>query len=103
MKALWGRKISDLGLYSFLQKVKYYGELKGKHIGLIDRFYPSSKTCAVCGFVFKELELRQRSWECASCGTVLDRDRNASLNILSVGASTLGSGDVRQSLTAIAV
>lgn len=102
MQALWGRKISDLGFYSFLQKVKYYGETKGKHIRLIDRFYPSSKTCSVCGFVFKELQLRQRSWECAECGTVLDRDRNASVNIYRVGASTLGLGDVRPSHSAVA-
>ena len=45
MQRLWGRKISDLGFYSFLQKVKYYVQIKGKHIGFIDRFYPSSKTC----------------------------------------------------------
>ena len=103
MQRLWGRRIGDLGFYSFVQKVKYYGELKGKHIGFIDRFCPSSKTCSVCGFVFKELGLRERWWGCAECGPVLDRDRNGSLNILSLGASTLGLGDVRQSLTAIAV
>ena len=95
MQRLWGRKISDLGFYSFLQKVKYYGKIKGKHIGFIDRFYPSSKTCSGCGFVFKELELRQRSWKCAECGIVHNRDRNASVNIFSVGASTLGLGDGR--------
>ena len=95
MQRLWGRKISDLGFYSFLQKVKYYTETKGKHIGFIDRFYPSSKTCSGCGFVFKELELRQRSWKCVGCGVVHNRDRNASVNIQSVGASTLGLGDGR--------
>ncbi len=95
MQRLWGRKISDLGFYSFLQKVKYYGETKAKHIGFIDRFYPSSKTCSDCGFVFKELELRQQSWKCTECGIVHNRDRNASVNIESVGASTLGLGDVR--------
>jgi len=100
MQRLWGRKISDLGFYSFLQKVKYYVQIKGKHIGFIDRFYPSSKTCSDCGFVFKELELRQRSWKCAECGKVLDRDRNASVNIESVGASTLGLESVRPPLVA---
>lgn len=69
----------------------------------IDRFYPSAKTCSVCGFVFKELELREWWWGYAECGTVLDHDRNASMNILSVGASTIGLGDIRQSLAAIAV
>jgi len=59
MQRLWGRRIGDLGFYSFVQKVKYYGELKGKHIWFIDGFYPSSKTCSGCGFVFKELGLRE--------------------------------------------
>lgn len=88
MQRLWGRKIGDLGFYSFLQKVKYCGEIKGKHIGFIDKFYPSSKTCSDCGNIYKQLQLRQRSWKCAKCGVVHDRDRNASVNIESVGAST---------------
>ena len=95
MQSLWGKKITDLGFYSFLQKVKYKAETKGKHVGFIGRFYPSSKTCSDCGFVFKALELRQREWACSECGVIHDRDRNASVNIFRVGASTLGLGDVR--------
>jgi putative transposase len=95
MQSLWGKKITDLGFYSFLQKVKYKAETKGKHVGFIGRFYPSSKTCSDCGFVFKDLELRQREWACSECGVIHDRDRNASINIARVGASTLGRGDVR--------
>ena len=102
MKALYGKKISDLGFYSFLQKVKYYAAIKDKTVHFIDRFYPSSKTCSNCGHVYQDLELREREWTCSAYGVHHDRDRNASLNILSVGASTLGLGDGRpQSVEAV--
>ena len=46
------------------------------------RFYPSSKTCSSCGFVNQELTLADRNWQCPQCKTELDRDVNASQNIL---------------------
>ena len=85
MSALWGKKISDLGFYSFLQKVKYYAKVKGKTVHFIGRFYPSSKTCSSCGHIYQDLELRQRLWVCPACGAHHNRDRNTSLNIQSVG------------------
>jgi len=95
MQRLWGRKINDLGFYSFLQKVQYYANKKGKIVHFIDRFFPSSKLCSGCGVIYNELELRQRKWTCDSCGTTHDRDRNASLNIQRAGASALGIDSVR--------
>ena len=89
MKSLWGRKVSDLGFYDFVQKLKYIACKKGRQIRFIDKWYPSSKTCHVCGAVNQDLNLRDRIWQCPSCHTQLDRDRNAALNIHRVGASTL--------------
>ena len=89
MKALWGRKVSDLGFYDFVQKLKYIASKKGRQVRLIDRWFPSSKTCHVCGAINQDLNLRDRTWQCPSCHTQLDRDRNAALNIHRVGASTL--------------
>jgi putative transposase len=94
MQMLWGRKISDLGFYSFMLKLKYLALVKGKTVLCIGRFEPSSKTCSVCGYVYKDLELKEREWRCPECQTLHNRDRNASYNILRVGASTLGLGDV---------
>jgi len=94
MKRLWGRKISDLAFYSFMLKLKYIASIKEKTVFCIWRFEPSSKTCSVCGYLYKDLELKERSWRCPECETTHDRDRNASYNILRVGASTLGLGDV---------
>ena len=93
MKALWGRKVSDLGFADFIAKLKYIAAKKGVKIVFIDKWYPSSKTCSVCGTINKALNLRDRTWRCNDCSTLHDRDRNAAINIFRVGASTL-AGEV---------
>ena len=103
MQALWGRKVGDLARSAFMGILGYVASTKGKLVHLIDRFYPSSKTCSDCGHVYKELKLSEREWACPGCGVIHDRDRNAAINIHRVGASTLRLGDVRPSLTAVAV
>ncbi len=103
MQALWGRKISDLARSEFMGILGYIASAKGKVIHLVNRFYPSSKTCHDCGHVYQELKLSEREWVCKSCGSIHDRDHNAALNIHSEGASSLRLGDVRLSSTAIAV
>ncbi len=95
MKALWGRKVSDLGFADFVLKLVYIAQKKGVTITFIDKWYPSSKTCSVCGAVNEALNLCDRTWQCPNCHTQLDRDRNAAINIYRVGASTLAGEDVR--------
>ena len=95
MQKLWGRKIGDLGFSSFLQILDYYCAKTNSKMYKIDRFYPSSKTCSCCGFIFDELSLNDREWVCPGCHTSHDRDMNAAKNIHRVGASTLGVGEVR--------
>ncbi len=95
MQRLWGRKVSDYGFYSFLQALKSQGNKYNCKIHQIDRFFPSSKTCNNCGFIYKELNIKERSWLCPECKTKLDRDLNASINILREGASSLGVEIVR--------
>ena len=94
MKSLWGRKVSDLGFADFVKKLVYIAQKKGKKITFIDKWYPSSKTCSVCGYVNEVLNLRDRTWQCPNCHIQLDRDRNSALNIYRVGASTLSGEDV---------
>ena len=95
MKSLWGRKVSDLGFADFVKKLVYIATKKGVKIVFIDKWYPSSQTCSVCGAVNDALNLRDRTWQCSDCGTHHDRDRNAAINIFRVGASTLEGEDVR--------
>ena len=51
MKALWGRKVSDLGFADFVKKLVYIAKRQGVKIKFIDKWYPSSKTCSACGVV----------------------------------------------------
>lgn len=103
MQALWGRKVGDLARSEFMGILGYVASTKGKIVHLIDRFYPSSKTCSACGHVYKQLNIKEREWVCPDCGVIHDRDLNAALNIHREGASSLGLGDVRPALLAIPV
>lgn len=81
MKALWGRKVSDLAFYSFTQKLQYLLESNGKKFGKRDRFLASSKTHFECGYVNADLKLSDRVWICPQCGELVHRDHNAALMI----------------------
>jgi putative transposase len=94
MKAMWGRKVSDLGFASFVSILEHQATKTGCTIIKIDKWYPSTKMCNVCGTINSTITLRDRHWTC-SCGTTHDRDLNAAINIQRVGTSTLGLGDVR--------
>ena len=73
--------IQDAGWCTFTTFLKYKAEWYGKNILEIGTFEPSSKTCSCCGRVNKELTLQEREWTCKSCGTLLNRDVNAAINI----------------------
>ncbi len=103
MQRLWGRKISDLALGEFLQILEWVAKKKGKLVVYIDMWYPSSKTCSNCGHVLDSLDLSVREWRCPSCQSPNGRDDNAAKNICAVGTSTVGLGNVRQAMPAIAV
>ena len=81
MKALWGRKISDLGFSDFLNILKYVAKKTGKVVKQIDQWLPTSKTCSACGTVKEDLELRERTFHCCECGLEIGRDLNAAINI----------------------
>lgn len=76
---------SDAAMSMLLQMIKYKSEWYGRNCVEVGQYYPSSKTCHVCGYVNKDLELKDRSWTCPECGTKLDRDENAAINILNEG------------------
>lgn len=59
---------------------------------VIDRFYPSSKTCSCCDHIKECLSLDERTWTCPQCNTIHDRDVNASKNILRRALSIKSSG-----------
>jgi len=85
------KAIAEVGLYRFRTVLTDKAVLNGKSVVFVDRFYPSSKTCSVCGYVKKDLTLKDREWTCPECGTHHDRDVNASVNILNEGKRIIGS------------
>jgi len=92
------KAISDCGWGEFRRQLEYKAARAGRRLLVIDRFYPSSKTCSACGHLLKELSLRTRTWQCPSCGTRHDRDINAAKNILAAGLAVIACGaDVRHS------
>jgi putative transposase len=92
------KAISDCGWGEFRRQLEYKASTAGRHLMVIDRWYPSSKTCSACGHLLAELSLRTRTWQCPSCGTRHDRDINAAKNILAAGLAVSACGaDVRHS------
>ena len=83
--------IAEVGLYRFRSVLTDKATVNHKSLVFVDRFYPSSKTCSVCGYVKKDLTLVDREWTCPECGTHHDRDVNASINILNEGKRIIGS------------
>ena len=83
------KAISEVGFSRLKQVITTKALDNGKQVILIDRFYPSSKTCHKCGYVNHDLKLSDRKWVCPQCGTKHDRDINAAVNILLEGKRML--------------
>jgi putative transposase len=90
------RVISDCGWHEFRRQLAYKCQWYGRQLVVVDRWYPSSKTCSACGQLLAELSLGTRHWTCPGCGTRHDRDINAAKNILAAGRAVSACGaDVR--------
>lgn len=86
------KHIADASWGKFITLLEYKANWNDKKIVKIDRFFPSSKQCNNCGFINQNLDLSVRGWTCPSCKTKLDRDLNASKNILKEGIKIISSG-----------
>ena len=84
------KSIQELGFCRFKTILEDKAFNNGKQVVLVDRFYPSSKTCSVCGYKNVDLTLKDRDWTCPECGTHHDRDVNAAINILIEGENIIG-------------
>ena len=86
------KAISDCGWGEFRHQLEYKCERAGPELIVVDRWYPSSKTCSACGHLLAELSLSTRHWTCPSCGSRHDRDINAAKNILAAGLAVSACG-----------
>jgi IS605 OrfB family transposase len=78
------KSVHDAGWSSFVGMLEYKAKLYGRTFAKVDRFFPSSKLCSVCGTITPSMPLNIREWQCP-CGAVHDRDVNAALNVLAAG------------------
>ena len=85
------KAIQEVGFYRFKTLLQSKAFVNNKQVVLIDRFYPSSKTCSSCGYKKKDLKLSDRFWVCPECNTEHNRDINAARNILIEGQRVLRS------------
>jgi putative transposase len=83
--------ILDGGFYEFRRQLTYKCEWYGSKLTVVDRFYPSSKTCSGCQKVKKELSVNERTYCCEHCGLQIDRDLNAALNLKNQAVSYTAS------------
>ena len=91
--------ISDASFSLFRSILEYKCKWYGKTLSIIDRFYPSSKTCSFCGWKKDDLSLSDRIFICENCGAKIDRDLNAALNIKRVGVDILYNRTLRDEVT----
>lgn len=83
------RAISEQKLAEFRRQITYKCGWNNIELVIADRFFPSSKTCSCCGFVKKDLTLKDRVYICPECGNVIDRDYQAALNLKQYGEKAL--------------
>ena len=80
------KSIVDASFNKICELIKWKAKIYGKYYYQVDTYYPSSKTCSVCGCkTNKTNDLSVRAWKCTNCMSQLDRDINASINIMFKG------------------
>ena len=81
------KAIMDASFGEFRRQLEYKTARNGAALHVVDRWYPSSKTCSRCGRVKAKLSLSERVYRCDGCGLVIDRDLNAAVNINVAGSA----------------
>lgn len=96
------KSLLDANWTRIIDRIRQLGVHYGRTVKRVDRWYPSSQICSVCGYRDGRKPLDVRIWECPKCGALLDRDWNAAVNILDAAglAESLNArgGDVRRGL-----
>ena len=97
------RAIADMGFAELRRQLVYKAQRRGGQVIVIDRWYPSSKTCSCCRYKLDALSLNVRQWTCPECATDHDRDVNAAINLRNMAVSSTvsacggeGAGPVRK-------
>lgn len=82
------KSVSDVGFGEIRRQIEYKAAQSGVEVVIADRWFPSSKTCNLCGTRTKSLPLHIREWDCEHCGAHHDRDLNAAINLENLAVSS---------------
>lgn len=91
-KSNHGKSVNDLGWCYFVQRLKTKAEEQGKIVIEANKWFASSKTCNICGYVNNDITIEDRSWICPKCGTEHNRDQNAAMNLRDVALNIFTEG-----------
>jgi putative transposase len=86
------RAISDASWSEFRTMLEYKAGWYGREVIAVDRWFPSSRLCSVCGSMQDTMPLNVRTWTCSGCGTNHDRDVNAAKNLKAAGLAVSACG-----------
>ena len=98
------RSVLDMSFYEFRRQIGYKSKITGSVVVTADRFYPSSKTCSVCGNILdKQIPLSVRAWRCPVCDAYHDRDHNAAINLMNnaVSYTVYACGETVETITSM--
>lgn len=93
-----GKSTYDNGFGMFRRMLEYKLRDRGKQLIVVDWYFPSSMRCSICGYKNTALTINDRVWQCPDCGTILDRDVNAAVNLRLEGIEILNRGTHGDSL-----
>jgi len=88
------KAVCDANMRECRRQFEYKAEWTGVEVRFVDRFFPSSKMCSVCGTLKQDLKLGDRTYKCSECGLIMDRDLNAAHNLKNTVSSTGGPSGV---------
>lgn len=83
------KAVQDMSFYEFRRQLSYKTKLYDSELVVVDRWFPSSKTCSCCGVKKETLPLSERVFQCVNCGFELDRDLNAAMNLKNAVSHTV--------------
>ncbi|MFD7258781.1 RNA-guided endonuclease InsQ/TnpB family protein [Streptomyces sp. NPDC059874] len=86
------RAITDAAWRDLRNMLEYKAAWYGRELIILDRWFPSTRMCSVCGTIVDEMPLNVREWMCTNCGTNHDRDGNAAVNLLAAGLAVTACG-----------
>lgn len=87
------KAITNVSFGEFNRQIEYKAQMYGKQIYRVDRFFPSSKACSVCGCIQEKMPLNVREWTCPECRAHHDRDINSAINLLRQAMSEVTHGE----------